>query len=397
MSVTASTLLVVLGATALDLTGSATLETMVGQSPVVFGEAPEKAVAWTLIPAVELRARTRASRLSLEYAPRLFWRYPNALDLNRPVLLHSLELVHDLAITRRLHWTANVTGSVGEVDYTSINQVFATPQSSPVATDVLKIKSVNASASLAYQTSFRSQLSLGAFESYSSALTSSQEALLPEQSQTGILPGYSYLVTRFDTLLLQSRLAYQSFSTSQDYFLIAPEVGWAHVFNRSTDGLAAIGASHVRSTEDNPITGERVVETSPSGRLGLRSWLYQRSRFQLRGTATTGIEWFFDPIRALSYPQATAILGLRAEMPPRWTAGFEASFATSARSEPLPDNGQETVVTVDLPVTYLISDTTTFGFGARGSTRGPHLSQGAPTEQLELWGYVSLRVVTSAR
>jgi hypothetical protein len=394
MAVTASTLLVVLGATALDLRGGATFETMVGQSPVVFGEPPEKAVAWTLIPALELRARTRASRLSLQYAPRFFWRYPNALDLNRPVLLHSLELQHELAFSRRLAWTATVTGSVGEVDYTSINQVFATPQSAPVATDVLKIKSVNASAGIVYQTSHRSQLSLGAFESYSSALTSSQEALLPEQSQTGIQPGYSYQVTRFDTLLLQARLAYQSFSTTEDYVLLNPEIGWAHVWNRSTDTVAAIGASHVRSTEDNPITGERVVETSPSARVGVRSWLYRRSRLRLQGTATTGIEWFFDPIRALSYPQATAIVGLRAEMPPRWTAALEASFATSARSEPLPDNGEETVVTIDLPISYLISDTTTFGFGTRGSTRGPHLSQGAPTEQLELWGYVSLRVVT---
>src|SRR6188472_3158248 len=99
-------------------------EALVGVVPDTSLENTEASVALAVIPVAGLAAQRESYELTLLYRPRVYWRFPNPVDLSRPLLLHQAALTHRLALSRRTSWTNHLDGSIGEVDYTLSSVVF---------------------------------------------------------------------------------------------------------------------------------------------------------------------------------------------------------------------------------------------------------------------------------
>src|SRR5437868_3383644 len=80
-------------------------EVAVGRAPIDYSGSPKDSVSFTLVPGAALRRRSSDSTLTLTYTPRLYYRLPNALELNHPLVLHQASLDHTLDIGHWLAWT----------------------------------------------------------------------------------------------------------------------------------------------------------------------------------------------------------------------------------------------------------------------------------------------------
>src|SRR3569832_278501 len=88
-------------------------EVAVGRAPVDYAGEAKDSITFTLVPGLAVRNRTPDSTLTLSYTPRIFYRLPNALDINHPLILHQVALDHTLDVGKWLAWTTTATLAVG--------------------------------------------------------------------------------------------------------------------------------------------------------------------------------------------------------------------------------------------------------------------------------------------
>src|SRR5690242_3071202 len=93
-------------------------EVAAGRAPIELDGPEENSVTFTLVPGAALRVRSAASSVTLTYTPRIFYRVPNALEVDRPLVLHQVALDHSQSFSRRLSWATTGNFSIGEIDYT---------------------------------------------------------------------------------------------------------------------------------------------------------------------------------------------------------------------------------------------------------------------------------------
>src|SRR3712207_4245571 len=81
-------------------------EVAVGRAPVQLTGPEENSLTFTLVPGVGLRLRSVTNTLSLAYTPRFFQRIPNQLNVDRPLVLHQLQLTDTWLTRRNMAWTS---------------------------------------------------------------------------------------------------------------------------------------------------------------------------------------------------------------------------------------------------------------------------------------------------
>jgi hypothetical protein len=94
-------------------------EVAAGRAPVEYTGPSTNALTFTLVPGIGGRLRSADSTLTLSYTPRIFYRLPNALNIDRPLVLHQVALDHVAEIGQRLSWASSAQLSVGQIDYTA--------------------------------------------------------------------------------------------------------------------------------------------------------------------------------------------------------------------------------------------------------------------------------------
>jgi hypothetical protein len=393
-----------------DVAGGVTAELRGGRAPVVIDAEPEPAMLMVLIPNADLRIRMRRrGAIFFGYAPRFVLRVPNMLGLDRPLVLHQLSLLYDVALSRRWDFSGVVTSSVGELDYTANNLVLGTMQGSAPSAAVLQYAVVEASTTFTVRATSIDTVYFGPAFAYRTPVgeelqldetpTLEQLAMiLPEQLSGSVFAAYTRMVSPVDDLSLQITPGVMSFSPGALFATVDARLAWSRQLQRRLrsriDG--GVFTAHVLERRDDPFGARSRV--LPIGNAGLTGQLLSRATVRLEADASVGVNGFFDVLRGTVQPRAGGTLQLAADIPPRWRVGLMTSFFTSANREPqtVIDGPQplldETVLYAQTPVTYMIDERMFLEFGTIVTARGPHLDvDDFSFGQLELWGYVAFR------
>jgi hypothetical protein len=100
-----------------DLDAAGTSESRAGEAPLVVGQPSRGFVAQIVRPSAELQYRSGDSTLRFDYGPRIFWQTPNAVDASGPLILHTASLTLNASADRRVSFTLQALGSIGQPDY----------------------------------------------------------------------------------------------------------------------------------------------------------------------------------------------------------------------------------------------------------------------------------------
>lgn len=406
-----------LGTTVVEAAAGVEGEVAAGRAPLDLEGDEENSLTFTFVPGAALRLRSMTDTLTLTYTPRIFYRVPNLLDVNRPLLLHQMTLDHSDKVSRRLTWNSTLSASVGEVDYTASNLVFNTATSA-VRTSVTDIIRLEGQTGFQYELSRQLRWTWDANADYTRPLGDATFAPpvgmdgtpvdignlplggVPESAQASTISGLSYAVTRADRVGLSGEITYQWFPDTGRFLLLSPSLFWEKQMSRRTDIGVAAGIAYVVTVEtldgrnqDNSIGG--------TGSLSYDSVVYRaRSAVMSLGLAAS-LDWFFDPLAGTSQPRAGIDANSNIQVGRDWQITPNASFYTllrESRSAPAPraDDGTINIVSLDatqlrgeIPCSYRLSDLAYVNFGVRGSLRGRSLldEEFSLTELVEFWAF----------
>ncbi len=398
-----------------DVAAGGRTEVRGGVAPLYPGASTSRPMAAVaLTPAFAFRLASPRWSVLLRYHPRLFWRFPNRLDLDRPLVLHQASGSYGHALTRRWSLNVDTNAAIGEVDYTALGLVFPGVQSTLPNTGVLSYANISAMGWLGVQLARRHRLRFGGGGGRSGPLdyvdTSSDpedgvpdRAVIPTQVRGNAAVEYMYAASRRDDVQATGGITSIDFSTSQHYLVSSIVLGWAHRFSRTTDGVLRGGTWVVQlleSRDDEPLKNPVI----PVADIGVRSQLHGSQRVRLSGTAGASMTGYVDPIFALVEPRAGGTLGLALEFPPDWTARVEATMYTAATARPrtapaLSPAGvavlfDQTLFAASLPITWEFAKFAALEFGARFTARAPHLrADNWELHRVEAWGYAALIVM----
>jgi hypothetical protein len=403
-----------LGAAVVEGAVGADTEVAAGRAPVEINGPERNSVSFTGTPAVGLRVTDETHTFTTTYAPRFYYRLPNVLDVNRPLVLHQVDLGYENLIDISTLWTTVAALDIGELDYTSASQIFD-PQTSGLQQDVEQIARVSGDSTYRVTTSRRSTWQLSLQGEYTTPInTDDDEPAAPTEpvdptlppvapATTTILksasgtvrPHYRYVVSRRDFITSELRLSYQWFSNGGEFVVVSPQLGWERRLSYRSTLVTSAGPLYVvvlsaapGADDDNFIGG--------SGLLELRSTLSRGDGHELTGNLSGTVDWFFDPLAGTSDPRATVQASAVARFGRKWTLSPVVSFSTLLREE---SGGaaaiartDASVLRADLPVRYDINDNLRFNFGLRSSFRGGRLGTDdfSLTETYEAWAYVGL-------
>ena len=232
-----------------DVSGGATAQIQAGRAPPNPGLDPTGAVLLVVAPVARLHwaARARNQTAVLSYSPRLLYRWPNILRLNRPLLLHQVGLQYGRGLTPTWSMFTGLAANIGELDYTTAQQVFGDQQGN------LPDASVTSYASIGGTIGFTGLLtpihrlgfSAGAdFRTPYGASTQTDDpdnqALLPQQVSGSGSVTHGYLVRSTDTLTTTLTGQYVDFDNRGASYIVSGTYGWAHqIDSRLTSNVEA--------------------------------------------------------------------------------------------------------------------------------------------------------------
>lgn len=378
------------------------LEAQVGVVPDTSFDDSEASVAFAVVPVAGIQVQSDRTELTALYRPRAYWRFPNPISLERPLILHQANLDHVYQVSPRTSWRNRFAGSIGEVDYSLSSLVFDPSQPSVPSTDVTELVRVGGSTALGHQLTSRTTAGVALEGSYNSPLDTSDEAFFVRSFDAEIAPFWGYAITRRDDVTLGVPVGYAWFDEEATYLIATPNLLFGHDFTRLTSGGLGVGLAYLRVLDSLDPAGPEVGETdvTPTGDARLESRVYgERGKYVDVG-AVAQYRWYFDPV--LGRPAQRAGGGVFGGMtlPPKWTVGVAVSFYTTVRESVFESAEEEelvrrdqTMLRIDAPVSYDINRFLGLEFGVRSNLRGPALSEGLDLSDVELWFYGALRVV----
>jgi len=400
-----------------DVSGGGTTELRGGRAPINPGDDPEPSVLYLLQPIGRLHfsARARAQGVVLTYSPRVMYRSPNPAGLNRPLLLHQATA----AYSRRLSqiWTSNAFAGadVGELDYTSAQNLFGEQQGSLPDADITKYASTTAGLGFVGRIHPVQQLTIAPSVDYRTPYGESAvepdpddenalETLLPRQVGANLNLRHAYDVAPVDTLIAEVAIQYVDFSERGAQAIGVGTYGWTRQLSRRLASTVRAGTFATVETRA-PDGIERTFTGSPVQPLvaaELDGRLYNRAPLRISGSFGFSNAAFVDSVTGEVVPRVGAFSRLSFFMPPKWTVGLEVNFTTVATREPRDfslggDDGiadpaaqQETALSWRTPVSVAFRDNYAVEFGTIWSVRGPHVRAGGfQFRQLESWLYVA--------
>lgn len=392
-------------------------------------QSSENSITFTLVPGAALRLRSQTNNLTLTYAPRIFYRAPNVLEVDRPLVLHQVTLEDAVELSRRLSWGSSASLSIGEIDYTASNLVFA-PGTSAVRTSVADIVRAEGQTGIRYDVSRRLRWTWDASAEYTTPLgdtgTSGLPAdaplpdnlafgALPESAQVSTNSGLSYALNRADRVGVNGEVTYQWFPDTGRFLLFSPDVTWESQLDRRTSIALSAGIAYVVALETQ---GGIEQENAFGGTGGFQlASVFQKTRaMTVTGAFNTSLDWFFDPVAGTSQPRAGADVGVDVQIRRKWQISPNVSFyavlrdRAQALGEPpieTPDGTTAPVVTglqgidydstqlrAEVPFRYSLSDEVLLTFGVRGSMRGNSITDDdfELDRLVEIWAFAGLTV-----
>ncbi len=378
-------------------------ETLVGVVPDTSLMDAEASVAMALIPVAGMEATRPSYQLTLLYRPRLYWRFPNPVDLSRPLLLHQGLLTHRLVLSPRTSWTNHVDGSIGEVDYTLASVVFDPTQPTVPDDSVTKLVRLNASTGFGHLLTGRASTGVTLSGSYSAPLDRAENPDYLTSLEGAIEPYYRYQFGPRDSGTAAVSAGYAWFQDESSFFAVSPNFAWGHDFSRRTQGTFGAGVTYMRvlessDPEEGPAPGD--TDITPTADAQIKSRLLGERGMYVDGGAMAEYRWFFDPVVGRPVQRAGGGFFTQAELPPDWSAGAAVSFFTTVgtdRFEPDEDlatiRRDETMLRVDVPITYSLTRLLGLEFGVRSTLRGPPVADGLDFDRVEFWAYGALRLV----
>lgn len=399
-----------------DVSGGVTVEIRGGRAPRVPSplETPVPSMLMIVSPNVDFGAVSRRSgSLMVGYAPRVQWRYPNRLSINRPILLHEAYLSYAVGFTRRWSLAFDGSTSVGELDYTGLQILLGpgqaeTPEDAP---DVAQIAVAHIQMDVTAVPDRRSRVVFGPrFDLRMPIGRSVGISTLPQQISGGFLATTSIVVDALDEVDATVFPGIYHYNEGVTFLNVDARAGWGRALSRLWASHLELGvfAAH-RIGEPTLVPGESNLRPAtrvfPVGSLDFTGRLWSKAgRKYLDGTLSAGVLGFFDRITEQVEPRALLALGIDGSLPPKWAIGVRGSIYTAVTPQPrLPRviEGQflelpETVIQAQTPITYTIDHQTRFEFGTVMSVRGTHFrSDNFRFSQLETWVYVAIRFAAS--
>lgn len=370
-----------------------------GRAPVAAGRRPEAVFASVLQPQAALILRSHVSESSIYYAPRLFFGQPNAIDLERPLLLHVAGARHEQRESRVLRWGAQAETTLGEVDYTALQQLVGPTQTAlPVLSEVL---TAAGEASTTWRATRRLTLEGRAIAAHrrplgdqpvppppADGVAPTPAPTLAVQTTATAEPALTYAVTRRDDLVLRPGATIYSFEGVLDVLVAHPRVLWRHRVARDATLLIGGGVAVIEPLGQRADALDRL---SPLGETTLEGVVARGGGLTLAARLRADVHWEVNPVLATGLQVGSATAGLSLAVRDEWTVAPLATFATSVTSAPLPGQPDETVVSGELPVRYRFSDELALELGGRYVHRTTHLAaQRHPARGREVWGYALL-------
>lgn len=414
-------------------------EVAVGRAPVDYAGKPQNSITLTLVPGAAVRRRTPDDTLTLSYTPRIFYRLPNALALNHPLILHQVALDNAFDIGKWLAWTTTATLAVGEIDYTAAGVVFDPGQSAALHSSVTDILRTTANTGFKYQVRPTFALHLDGGVEYTTTLdktavelipasadgtmptgtgTSVYGSVIPDGFQARGKPGFAVSIGKASHAGATAEVTYQWFRRTARYLVLAPELDWDTKFGQRTTLGVAGGIAYVWTLDAVPPQPKK-NSLGGTGNVDIKSIVYKGPGLMTTLGFNAALDWYFDPILASSTPRggATATGVLQAGR--SWTISPLASFYTNLKNtryllvnpdgtaldpndpavilqqqEARRNPPESTLLRLELPFDYRIADGVSFGFGVRTLLRGravpdPDFKLG---EQVEFWVFAGLTV-----
>jgi hypothetical protein len=418
-------------------------EVAAGRAPLDYAGPARNSLTFTLVPAAAAQLRSPDSTLTLSYTPRIFYRLPNALKLNHPLVLHQVGIDHALAIGKWLAWTNSAQLAVGQIDYTAAGVVFDPALVSAVRSSVTDILRFTAETGLKYQVLPTFALTLDGGVEYTTTLDDTTVvptpeamaagetagagptvfgSIIPDSFQARGKPGFEVSIGRATHVGAAAELTYQWFKSTARYLVLSPELEWDTKFGQRTTLAVAGGLAYVWTLEALDPKAEN-NSLGGTGNIDLKSLVYRGQGLSTTLGLNAALDWFFDPILGTSQPRAGGTLTGLIQIGRDWQLTPLASFFTLlkttryrllldgmqlASDDPLVIQQQidqaraatnATLLRLELPVDYRISDAASFNFGVRAALRGRPLTEPGfrLNEQVEIWAFVglTLRAATS--
>jgi len=398
-------------ASRVDVSGGAAIEVRGGFAPPSPQEDIAPSVLVILTPDVDAEVASRRGTLfNLGYTPRVQYRWPNRIDLNRPLLLHQGYATLRQSVNPR--WVLGMTlgGSVGEVDYNSVPELVGDGGDAPNVTqpDVSVLNIANASAGLSAEgritrrhtlglrTDFVYRTPLGGPEAGDDTQLSSGG--IPEQLNVNAGVSLDTRVSPIDAVEVEVTPGYFDYNAGDTQFITAQAVGqWRRDIRpslQSTVGAGVFGSAGLGDTPTDDVPALPVALASVTG------GLVRSASHNVDATLSVGLTPYFDRVQIDLSPRATMNGSVQLSLPPRWTVRALVGAVTNATRNPRDprQNADARPVTesqfrVGVPITYQISDEQQFEFGLLATARAPHLAaDDFSLGQSEAWLYVAYRI-----
>ncbi|MEY2934878.1 MAG: hypothetical protein RL033_5627 [Pseudomonadota bacterium] len=434
-----SLLLAAFAASVVEAGVGADTEVAAGRAPVDYAGEAKNSASFTMVPGASVRRRSADSTLMLSYTPRLYYRGPNALAVDRPLVLHQAGLTHNWDPGHAFSWTNGAQVSIGQIDYTAAGVVFDETVSSAVRTSITDLFRATGTTGVRFAVGPRLSLTLDNAIEYTTTLDKTSViptpaavaagqaqtpgmgqsvfgSVIPDSFQVRTHPGLGYLIGRDMHFGTSLDFTYQWFKDTARYLLISPDLFWDAKFGARTT-LAISGGVSYLYTLDAVNPDERQNSLGGNGNIDLSTIVYRG----LGTTATYGLdaslEYFFDPIAGTSQPRAGATTRMTLELGRQWTLEPIAAFYTVLKTTrifylvdgaPLTEDPNDpggvtlqqtiapdaTLVRLELPITYQASESVGLSFGVRSTLRSRPITDPdfKLNEQSEVWAFVGLTV-----
>lgn len=392
-----------------DVSGGVSAEVRGGLAPRSPTDTAEPTFLTILTPNVDLQVRQRrAGTFNLGLSPRVQFRAPNRLSVERPIFLAQMYATYGVDLTRTWTMDVDLGASVGELDYTGVVFGLGSGQANTFDIDVAQL------AFGAAQVDFEGRLTpvhsiiiSPRFEVRTPIGRTAEEAdagntQLPTQLTGMLSVGHRYQASTVDAIETTVQPGLVDYNNEVTFFSADGRVGWERQLRpelRSHLDLGVFGARTLRSSDTTAAQDEDDVKVFPVGSFRFTGRLYGASTHSLEGNVGGGAVGFFDRISERVEPRGNLSAGLTTIIPPRWTVGVSASAFTALTQSPrpIPPNTTfrvpETVIAGTTPVTYTIDNNTQVEFGTVVSMRASHFADPAfEFSQFEGWLYIAFRV-----
>ena len=396
----------------LDVQATAVVEARAGEQPTLnftsgtYEQAPF--VAAIVTPTGMLVYREPGLSLRLSYTPRVYWADPNGLGSTAPLLLHTVDFLVAAQTTKRFSLHADVAGSIGQADYSTIAALVGSPtQMTGTVPPITNIASATGTITTRTALTRRWELDLDGHLFYWKALDPPADLLstaITEQKSAAEQATALFQLTRRNALGFGVAASQASYSSGIAVYTVGPTATWRVHLTPVDELKMLLGLQYVRATEPPasmlagvpPLLGPSGQTVSPIGGFELVSRVSRRDEVLILANAAAGVTYYVDPVIQTAGPRAEAAVGITGIMLPDWLATVQGDFATVIRTTPLevpvgaavPD---ETVFSLTLAVQRRISPALFCEVGGAWVERAPALvTPNFQFDQRQLWVFARL-------